>query len=58
MLNEFEIGEKVEILCKDGAAFQGELADFSSDRNYFTLRTLKGILGFPFGDVLRMDPLT
>jgi hypothetical protein len=44
-------------MCKDNARFEGVLHDFDSDRGYFTLRTAKqGILGFPFADVVTMDP--
>lgn len=54
-MNEFEVGDDVEILCWDGARFVGRLRDFDAERDYFTLELDGGpTLGFPFGDVREM----
>ena len=53
-MNEFEAGTKVQIMCHDGAEFEGVLRDDFTD-SYFTLQTENGPLGFPHEDVRIMN---
>lgn len=48
-MNEFSIGDWVEIVCHDGASFAGVLQDFNAD--YLLLNGY----GFPIADVVVMS---
>jgi hypothetical protein len=53
-MNEYEAGTRVQIMCHDGAEFEGVLMDDFTD-TYFKLMTPKGPLGFPHDDVRIMN---
>ena len=53
-MNDFEIGDRVAILTKDGGRFEGQLQDFDNECEVPWFK-LNGC-GFPFEDVVSMEP--
>lgn len=52
-MNEFEIGDLVQILTKDGATFSGVLQEFDWDSRQFVI--ISGY-GFPLDDIVHIVP--